>query len=404
MTKFKKQASVSSIDELIKICELGFEEVLISPQTLSRYGQTSLDQTIALLQKCHELKCTPILEFDTFLHESQEQALFYIFDKLIKETGDLFLVKVCDLGVALKLAHEYSAVKLHLSLESSYHNWPSISALVIHPKIGPKVKRVILSLELSFLELKTISDELIKLKIESEFLGMGRILLFSTPRLLLSHQFPEIVSDSQYIEAEGSSEESPHRGFPLVQNGHGTFMFNTKDICLLDSSDRLIELSIGVLRFDFRFEQTEKKLKLYEWCRELLSTFNEDKFSDFKAFYQRPVTRGFFSVNKSDVLLPKLKNLRLQNRTSDLLGHIVDIDREEKKMAILLRYPEIKRKAPLFVRLVSPEGKEKKLTINFFEDENKQSFLETKEGDLILFVPYVSGISCQSLVFTCSDS
>jgi len=36
------------------------------------------------------------------------------------------------------------------------------------------------------------------------------------------------------LEAYGTSEESPHSGFPIVENRHGTFMFNVKDLSLLE--------------------------------------------------------------------------------------------------------------------------------------------------------------------------
>src|SRR5690606_27178764 len=107
----------------------------------------------------------------------------------------------------------------------------------------------------------------------------------------------------------------PHKGFPLIENQHGTFMFHIKEFCLVDYAQELKENGLSYFRIDQRFE--EKKLRE---ITELVRKFSEEEFLKFKEEYSQDLMRGFYLVNKTDVLFPKLKNSRLQQREGNYLG------------------------------------------------------------------------------------
>ena len=47
------------------------------------------------------------------------------------------------------------------------------------------------------------------------------------------------MTSGEFLEATGESEESPHKGFPLIENSHGTFMFHIKRLFLLEHLEHL---------------------------------------------------------------------------------------------------------------------------------------------------------------------
>lgn len=70
-----------------------------------------------------------------------------------------------------------------------------------------------------------------ELGVPCELLGLVLYFLYSETTLAVIQ--PKIVCFNETISAVGESEESP-RGFPIVENRHGTFMLhikNTRGLC-----------------------------------------------------------------------------------------------------------------------------------------------------------------------------
>lgn len=403
----KIDVAVESVSELSQINLEQVSSIVISPKGLSRFGKISIEEAMALIEAATRFKKGVIVEWDTYCHQSEQDALFYSFKQFYQQSrkynNPRLYFKVCDLGIALFCAQKFEDINLHLNLETSFHNLPSILALAKHEIIGPKVKRISLSLELSWATLKKIAEALHALNIEIDLLIFGRILLFSTPRELLTPHFEEMLKIKEELLIEGNSEESPHKGFPIYQNKKGTFMFNTKDLCLFDVATKCEELGLDFALLDFRFESDDLRTTLINQSIELLNNFNDEAFSKLKEKYPRPTTRGFFLTNKSDVLLPKLKNSRLQGRHENMIGQIVDVDRDGGRMAVLLRDPKNILEMPINIKVVSPVGKEKSITLNYFEDADKNR-ITTNSGQHVFFIPWISSMTTRSNVFLLSDS
>src|SRR5690606_23250130 len=211
-----------------------------------------------------------------------------------------------------------------------------------------RMERVVLSIELSK---DTIAQYTKELPIPCELLGFGRILLFYTPRPLLSSLVPEKVSQNEEFLALGESEESPHKGFPLIENQHGTFMFHIKEFCLVDYAKDLTDAGLAFFRIDQRFGSD----KLRE-VTTLVKNFNEEEFLTFKEEYPQDLMRGFYLVNKTDVLFPKLKNSRLQQREGNYLGEVLEVEKSSH-LAIMIKNKRGLKKTDM-LKILHPKGEE----------------------------------------------
>jgi putative protease len=201
--------------------------------------------------------------------------------------------------------------------------------------------------------------------------------------MLLSPLVEERVSYNQALTAMGESEESPHKGFPIVENRHGTFMFHIKDFCVLEFAQELFRAGLAFLRIDLR------------WSDFALLKCLAD-FQQMKAAYPQELMRGFYHVNKTDVLFPKLKNIRLQNRQGDYIGEVIDAEKGSH-LAIQVKNPRGLSRSDL-LRFVHPKGHE--LTASIFSLRN----LALEEVDRIDFqktalIQFVSGVWVKSHVF-----
>ena len=85
----------------------------------------------------------------------------------------------------------------------------------------------------------------------------------------------------------------------------------------------MLGLGLSYFRVDLRFSGFSQLKSV----KALSAEFNEQTFAEFKDKYPQELMRGFYLVNKTDVLFPKLKNHRLQNRDGDYLGEVIEAEK-----------------------------------------------------------------------------
>lgn len=378
--------------DLPKLLEAGVNEVIIGVSTLSRFGKLSNSEACEIAKLCREAGLRTVLEWDILMTENVFNMTIKTFDFIDMSLFDS--IRLQDPGAVNYTLENFPKTKIQMILESGGHH--NIEAVKIWKTlIGENLERVVLSLELS----KDILDSYIKeLDVEVEFLGLGRILLFYTPRSLVAPIFGTEEEtqklNQETIEVSASSEESPHKGFPVIENMHGTFMFNTKDIYLLEYLNELNEVGLQNLRIDLRFGHD---LNFLTDIRDLMNSFDKSKATQIKDRYPNTTIRGFFHVNKSDVLFKKLKNYRIQRSDLNFLGDVVEVNKK-KHIGIMLRSRQNDLKVGDTLRLHTPDGKEKVTKVNVIKTSSHDEIDSAGHGQVV-FIPHVSGISVKTVVY-----
>lgn len=376
------------LSDLNVLKNAGVEEVILSSKELSRFQKNSHVVLIELLTRAKSLGLKTVLEWDILITEQDFESIKDTFLTIPSKLYDV--IRVQDLGV-LEYCLEETTKPVQLILENGNHNLKAIETWVDY--IGERLDRVALSNELN----KTTLEEYIqKLNCPVEILTLGRILLFYTPRKLLSALVDEndiktyneqLTSD--YIEAQGESEESPHKGFPLVENRHGTFMFHIKDLFLLDKFEELKSIGLDYARVDLRFND----IRLID---QIVSLGANDEAAKIKESYGVDVIRGYFQTNKSDVLFKKLKNYRIQRVDESYVGEVLEAQKS-KFMAIHIK-SQAKLTKDSQLRFVTPEGKEHFCKVHTLKDSNHKNIEMASQGQLAL-INYMSGVWTKSQVY-----
>jgi putative protease len=348
-------------------------EFIVEHVELSRFGKLTTKEVnhAAARLKEHGFKIS--LEWDILMSET-------VFNQKVHTLEQIDLILFDSIRAQDPGAIEYVVDKLecHISLilETGNHNLIGIQNWIDHCQ--GRVDRVILSVEL---DKKTLSHYSQSLDLPIEFLALGRILIFYTPRNLLSALLPEddekkkvSLISNEFLTATGESEESPHRGFPLVENSHGTFMFHIKRLNLLDSLKDLDECGISVVRVDTRFEE-DKNIDL------ILKTLETSDATEFKAAYGFDSIRGYFNINKTDVLFKKLKNSRLQRKDESYVGEVLETNKGNY-MAIMIRKTSLKIGDEL--KFITPEGKTMECKVYELKNSRGEEISESVKGELCL--------------------
>jgi putative protease len=370
-----------SLHDLSVLKESGVSEVILEPKGLSRFGKLSEEDFITFSKRARELSLRVVLEWDILMTEDIFAQKIVIVEALLPFADAL---RVQDPG-SFHWAVQHANNPLQFLAENGNHNLKALQGWVELSK--GKLERIILSLELPR---SSLNEYIQNLSVPCELLGFGRILLFYTPRSLLSPLVSERVFQNEELSALGESEESPHKGFPIIENQHGTFMFHIKEFCLLNFASELSNMGLGYFRIDQRWENRLPEVV------DLVLNFDQEKFEHFKSSYPQELMRGFYLVNKTDVLFPKLKNSRLQNRDKDYVGEVLESEKGSH-LAFMVKNPKgVKITDEL--KIIHPKGEIIEAKIYSLKNSALEEVSQIDQGKLAV-IQFIGGVWVKSQIF-----
>ena len=370
---------------LEQIQQTSIREVILEHKSLSRMGKQSTKSLISLLDAALSCGLSPVLQWDILITEQTFQHCLTLLNRL--PLAKFHAIRVQDLGAAEWIRQEHPELPLQLIVESGNHNITGLQRWVEY--FGPQLQRLVLSTELP----KSVLLEYSKtLTVPCEILAVGRILLFYTPRKLLSSQ--NFLTNSPYfLEKKLVAGDQPQRQFPTVENQHGTFMFHHRDLFLLDYLPELQSTSLSVLRLDLRHLDLSANwlLKLTE----LLESFDKEKCTALKSAWPTKITHGFFRANRTDLAIERIKNPHLKDHGETLVAYVVEAVKGEH-LIILARktFPFAKT-----LQGITPEGRECEIATEDIQTTDGQPVTEIVSGNLYQ-VPHVKYVTAQTLVYS----
>ena len=159
---------------------------------------------------------------------------------------------VADLG-AFTLAGKYAPrCQRHISTQASISNFVTASAWY-----DQGASRVILARELSLEEIRTIREKTPK-ELELEAFVHGAMCVSYSGRCLLSNYMTGRDSNRgacaqpcryQYYLRE---EKRPGEYFPVFEDEKGTYIMNSRDMCMIDHVDDLMDVGLSSLKIEGR--------------------------------------------------------------------------------------------------------------------------------------------------------
>ena len=367
------------------IHDTSIREVILEHRTLSRMGRLDTKKLLSLTDAALELGFSPILQWDILLTENN-------FEKCIKLLNDLPLAKfaairVQDIGAAEWIRNEKSKIPIHFIAETGNHNLKGL--LRWQEYFVRQLQRFVLSSELP---LSSLIHYCQSLRVPCEILSVGRILLFYTPRKLLSDD-KNSKNSLDFIERILVPSDQQQRQFRTLQNQHGTFMYHHKDLFLLDFIPELQKINLKILRLDFR--NIEIKPDCIKKIDSLLGSFDKQKVKSLKSKWPSKVTRAFFRANRTDLAIDRIKNPHRKDHGKTLVGCIVEAVKEQH-LIILTRKSFQSGKSLLGI---TPEGRDCIISTDSIRTIDGQPIMEIESGNLYK-VPHVKYVTVETMVYS----
>lgn len=212
-------------------------------------------------------------------------------------------VIVADPGVLMMVKKHAPEMEIHLSTQANNTNYHSARFWY-----EQGVKRIVTARELSFAEIKQFR-EVIPKEMEIESFVHGAMCISYSGRCLLSNYMTSRDANRgscahpcrwKYYLVE---EKRPGEYFPIEEDESGTYIFNSKDLCLIDSIKEVIESGINSLKIEGRVKTAYYVATVVRAYRIAIDRYYEDPdgyqfdpelLEEVKKASYRDFTHGFY--------------------------------------------------------------------------------------------------------------
>lgn len=325
--------------EVLKVAiDYGADAVYIGGQRFglrAKAGNFTLDEMVEAADYVHEAGKKLYVTVNIFAHNDDLAGVEQYFNDIraygLHEKIDAFIIS--DPGIftlAQKLVPE---VEIHISTQSNNTNY-----LTYNFWYNQGATRVVAARELSLKEIRTIRDNIPE-DMEIEAFMHGAMCISYSGRCLLSSYFTGRDANKgacthpcrwKYSIVE---EKRPGEYLPVEEDDRGTYIFNSKDLCMIQYIPEMIEAGINSFKIEGRMKTAlyvavvtrtyrmaiDDYFKSEELYRERMGLYEEE----ISACTFRQFTTGFYFGKTDETSQIYDNNTYIKNYT--YLGIIEDI-------------------------------------------------------------------------------
>ncbi len=303
---------------------------------------------------------------------------------------------VSDPGI-IKLAQRYApSIPLTLSTQANVSNY---EAAAFYRDLG--VKRIVLARELSLEEIQEIKQ---KVDIEIEMFIHGAMCVSYSGRCLLSHymtgrsaNYGACAHPCRYRYAL-VEEKRPGQYYPIEEDERGSYILNSRDLCLLEYVPRLMDMGIESFKVEGRMKSplyVASVASVYRQAIDRYTTYREDfSANELNSWTEeltktatRPFTNGFIEGESS--LLQDINKEEKQER-AEFCG-IVRGYRSDKNMLKVEQRANFGPGDPL--QLMVPGANIFPLDLQELFDEELNLIDRARHPRQTVYIPYPESIS-----------
>jgi putative protease len=346
-------------------------------------GNFSDPELINAVAFAHQHKVKTYLACNIYSRNHEQKKI----KAFLAQTGKIGpdAVIISDPGILLLAKEIIPHIPIHLSTQA---NTTNINAVEFWHSLG--VKRVNLARELSLSEIREIAG---RSPMETEVFVHGAMCISYSGRCLLSSFFSGRDSNRglcshpcrwKYAVVE---EFRPDQYHPVLEDKRGTYIFNSKDLCMIEHIPELIRAGVTSLKIEGRMKGINYLASVIKTYRNAIDryisapeTYKTDPewFSELYRVFNREYCTGFY-FGKPDETLQNYDN-RHKGEIHSFVGKIIGIDSPQNYIV------EIRNKISLgdFIEILSPRQKPKPFKILELTDIQHHSIIDTKPNTIAL--------------------
>lgn len=333
----KLLAPAGSFDKLVMAVEYGADEIYFAGKSLGMRarGKNFTDKDLEQgIEYCHKHGKKANITVNIMAHNDDLKGIEEYLKYLQKIKADALIV--ADPGIIEIVKETIPDMRIHLSTQANTTNFYSAKFWY---KQG--VNRIVLARELSFVEIEQIINNSPK-DLEFEAFVHGAMCMAYSGRCLLSSFMTGRYSNKgdcaqacrwKYNLVE---EKRPGEFYPIEENEEGSFIMNSKDMCMVEHLQKFKDLGVTALKIEGRNKSeyyTASTVRSYRNALDELEKPENERNTQYwkeevEKSSHRDFSYGFFFGNphKDGQLYTSSSYIR----TYDVVGIIKSYDKETK--------------------------------------------------------------------------
>lgn len=277
MNKPEILAPAGNLEKLKTAIDFGADAVYLggSKLNLRALADNFDNETLAEgLKYAHDRQKRVYVTLNVFPHNEDLEGLEEYLKELYEMGVDAIIVS--DPGIISTAKEVVPNLELHLSTQVNNVNW---KAAKFWHDLG--IKRIVLARELSMKEIKDMRAKLPE-SCEIEAFVHGAMCVSYSGRCLLSNYMTGRDSNRglcaqpcryEYYLVE---EKRPGEYFPINEDERGTYILNSKDLCMIEHIPELVEAGIHSLKIEGRMKSSYYVASVVKAYREALDSYMEN--------------------------------------------------------------------------------------------------------------------------------
>lgn len=338
MDKIELLAPAGDLEKLKMAIEYGADAVYLGGDNFGLRKASknfSIEQIEEGIKYAHERGKKVYITLNIVPHNDDLKGLEEYVTKLHEIGTDAVIVS--DPGMFSIIRRTAPDLEIHLSTQASVTNYETI---MFWYELG--IRRIVLARELSFEEIIEMVERLPK-DLEIETFVHGAMCMSYSGRCLISNYMTGRDANRgdcahacryKYSLVE---EKRPGEYFPVYEDEDGTFIMNSKDLCMIEHIPELINAGIKSFKIEGRVKSSYYVATVIRSYRMAIDEYYKDPenykydekwLNEIKKASHRPFTKGFFfGKPKEDA---QVYTTSSYVRGYDFTGIVLDYDEETK--------------------------------------------------------------------------
>lgn len=304
MKKIELLAPAGDLEKLKTAVDYGADAVYFGGELFSLRagaGNLSVEEIKEGVSYAHKKDCKCYLTLNIFAHNSDIEPLSAYLEEIKLLDIDAFIVS--DPGIVLMLREQIPDAEIHLSTQANMTNYKTAE---FWKQQG--VKRIVLARELTFKEIRELREKMDP-EMELEAFVQGAMCISYSGRCLLSNFMIERDANRgqcahpcrwkyQLVE-----EQRPGEYYPVEEDTRGTYILNSRDLCMIEHIPELVESGIISAKIEGRMKSSFYVATIVSAYRKAIDAyyenpqgyqFDEKWMRELKTVSHREFTTGFY--------------------------------------------------------------------------------------------------------------
>lgn len=386
MNKPELLAPAGNLEKLKTAINFGADAVYLGGSKLNLRAfadNFSADELKEGIQYAHSRNRKVYVTLNVFPHNEDMEGLEDYLKELYSLNVDAVIVS--DPGIIMTAREVVPDLELHLSTQANNVNWKS--AIFWH-KQG--IKRIVLARELSLEQIKDIRAKLPE-SCELEAFVHGSMCMSYSGRCLLSNYMTgrdanrgECAQPCRY-KYYLMEEKRPGEYFQVFEDDKGTYIMNSKDLCMIEHIPELVQSGITSFKIEGRMKSSFYVATVVKSYRQAIDAYfqNPEEYKyDEKWMHNltmashREYHTGFYFGEKNKQVYGSSSYIR----THDIVGIVKEYD-ETKGIAL------IEQRNKVFsgdkVEILRPEGDNLEVVLDDMRDKEGNPISSTPQAQML---------------------